>query len=321
MEEASTRVDALIYRLVGFREPEALYLAARHLIEAGGKRLRPYLVLKSCELVGGEEEAALPFAAAVEMLHTFTLIHDDIMDSDHLRRGVPTVHVRWGLPIGIAAGDLLFAKVYEALIRSPSPPTTILSCMERLTEAAIAICEGQTLDISFPSASEVSEEDYLRMIGLKTATLFKACAEIGAIIGGGTPEAADLLGGYAYNLGLAFQLVDDCLGLTSREEELGKPVGSDIREGKKTLIVINAYKKASPSEREAIKRVLGNREASVEELEEVKKVLERLGSIEYTLSEARRHAERARGLLEAFQSSDAREALMSLAEYVVERRR
>lgn len=115
LEDATSRVDEFILRLVGLGEPKVLYDAASHIVRAGGKRLRPYLVLKCCELVGGDKSAALPFAAAVEILHTFTLIHDDIMDNDELRRGVPTVHVKWGIPIGIAAGDLLFAKVYEAI--------------------------------------------------------------------------------------------------------------------------------------------------------------------------------------------------------------
>ena len=320
LDETASRIDEFILRLVGEREPRVLYEAASHIIRAGGKRLRPYLVLKSCELVGGDPNAALPFAAAVEILHTFTLIHDDIMDNDELRRGVPTVHVKWGIPIGLAAGDLLFAKVYEAILRgSSAPPETLLRCMERLTDAAISICEGQVLDISYPSAVEVSEEDYLRMIGLKTAALFRASAEVGAMVGGGEGGMVGLLGEYAHNLGLAFQLVDDCIGLTSDEKSLGKPVGSDLREGKKTLIIIHASKMAPPEEMEVIRGVLGNRNAPRDEIERAVKILERLGSIDYAHRLALEYAERARRALAPLPRTDAREELLRLARFVVER--
>lgn len=192
--------------------------------------------------------------------------------------------------------------------------------MEELTDAAIAICEGQTLDISFPSAAYVTEEDYLRMIGLKTARLFQASAEVGAIVGRGEPKMVGLMGEYAYNLGLSFQLVDDCIGLISDEESIGKPVGSDLREGKKTLIIIYANKKASPTEKEIIGKVLGNKYASREDMDRARMILESLGSIEYTLHRAREYAERARRILEHLPRTDAREELSRLTEYVVERR-
>lgn len=321
IEDATSRVDEFIFKFLEPREPKRLYEAASHIIRAGGKRLRPYLVLKCCELLGGDEGTALPFAAAVEILHTFTLIHDDIMDNDELRRGVPTVHVKWGMPIGIAAGDLLFAKVYEAILKgSSAPPDIILRCLERLTDAAIAICEGQILDNSFPSAADVTEEDYLRMIGLKTARLFQASAEIGAIAGGGDAKGVGLLGEYAYNLGLSFQLVDDCIGLTSDEEILGKPVGSDLKEGKKTLIIIHANKMASSTEWEIIGRVLGVRHAPKEDIDRARIILKGLGSIDYTLNKAREYAERARKILDNLPRTDAREELYRLTEFVVERR-
>lgn len=321
IEDAASRVDEFVFKLIEPREPRILYDAASHIIRAGGKRLRPYIVLKCCELVGGDGGTALPFAAAVEILHTFTLIHDDIMDGDELRRGVPTVHVKWGIPIGILAGDLLFAKVYEAILKgSSSPPDITLRCLERLTDAAIAICEGQILDNSFPSAADVTEEDYMRMIGLKTARLFQASAEIGAIAGGGDARMVGLLGEYAYNLGLSFQLVDDCIGLTSEEETSGKPVGSDLKEGKKTLIIIHANKIASPTEWEIIGRILGDRHASKEDIDKARIILEGLGSINYTLNRAREYAERARKILDNLPRTDAREELFRLTEFVVERR-
>jgi len=322
LEHSAAKVNGFIEDLLRPRRPRVLYEAARHLVEAGGKRLRPYLLLRSCELVGGDADAALPYAAAVEVLHNFTLIHDDIMDNDALRRGVPTVHVRWGIPIAIAGGDLLFAKVYEAIVKHSAgklPCSGVKACIERVSDAAIAICEGQVLDISFPRLSDVSEEDYFLMVGGKTAALFKACAEVGAIVGGGSPEEVERLGGYGWNAGIAFQLVDDYLGATSDEKTLGKPVGSDLREGKKTLIIIHALKHASPEEREKIERVLGIENASPSDLEAADELLRSLGSLDYALERAGGYAEEARRMLNSFPDAEAKRDLLDLIDYFMER--
>jgi len=321
LKQSAAKIDGFIEEQLKPRRPEVLYEAARHLIEAGGKRLRPYLVLRSCEVVGGDADVAVPFAAALEILHNFTLIHDDIMDNDELRRGVPTVHARWGIPIAIAGGDLLFAKVYEVMTGAAGALScdSVRDCIERVTEAAISICEGQVLDTSFPSLSDVSEEDYYAMIGGKTAALFNACSEVGAIVGGGGPEEVERLGGFAWNAGIAFQLVDDYLGATADEETLGKPVGSDLREGKKTLIIIHALGHASAEEREKIERVLGAEDASPGDVEVANGLLKSLGSLDYALESARRYAERAKGLLEPFPDSEAKRDLLELVDYFMER--
>ena len=319
LKRNAERVDAYIMKLLE-GEPEILYEASRYLLEAGGKRLRPYLVLKSCELVGGDIEKALPFAAAVEMLHNFTLIHDDIMDRDELRRGVPTVHVKYGLPLALASGDLLFAKVYEAMTQVEGiPPERILNCIRRATRAAIHICEGQILDVSYPKLSEVSEEDYYRMVGGKTASLFEACAEIGAIVGGAPESEVELLRGYGYNAGVAFQLIDDILGITADEKTLGKPVGSDLREGKKTLIIIHALKNASEEERRIIESVLGVEDASPEAIRRAIETIERLGSIDYARREAERYVEEAKRRLRGFPECEARRDLEELVEFFISR--
>lgn len=323
LQRCASKVDSFIDELLKPRRPEILYEASRHIIEAGGKRLRPYLVLKSCELVGGDEDAAVPFAAALELLHNFTLIHDDIMDKDDLRRGVPTVHTRWGLPIAIASGDFLFAKVYEAITRHPDtgtlPCDRVKSCVERVTDAAIALCEGQVLDITLPNLSAVSEEDYYLMVEGKTASLYKTCAEVGAIVGGGDPEEVERLGGYAGNAGIAFQLVDDYLGVTADEKTLGKPVGSDLREGKKTLIIIHALSHASPQERWEIERVLGAKDASPNYIKAAIELIRRLGSLRYALESARSYEREAKRMLEPFPSSDAKRDLLDLIDYFMER--
>ncbi len=323
LKASATVVNSFIEKLLESRRPEALYAAAKHIISAGGKRLRPYLVLKSCELVGGDPDSAVPFAAALEVLHNFTLIHDDIMDNDSLRRGVSTVHAQWGVPIAIASGDLLFAKVYQAMVEqaikgSISPERTI-SCIESVTEASISICEGQVLDISFPNIKDVSETDYISMVEEKTAALFKACAEIGALAGGGDLDEVVNLGLYALKAGIAFQIVDDILGVTADEETLGKPIGSDLREGKKTLILIHALENASEVERSAIERVLGVYDASQSEISAAEEALKITGSIEYAKARATEYAEEAKKALASFPESVAKRDLSELVEYFTER--
>ncbi len=321
LKKSASKVDIFIEELLKPRRPQSLYDAANYIIDAGGKRLRPYLVLRSCELVGGDEDEAVPFAAALEMLHNFTLIHDDIMDNDDLRRGAPTVHAKWGLPIAIASGDLLFAKVYEAMTKGPVklPCDRIKACIERVTEATLAICEGQVLDVSFPHTSDISEEDYYLMVGEKTAALFKACSEIGAIVGGGSKKDIEQLGRYGWNAGIAFQIVDDYLGVTSDEETLGKPVGSDLREGKKTLIIIHALEHASPKEREIIDRVLGVKNADPGDIQVANEILRRIGSLSHSLEAARRYADEAKKSLDNFPDSDEKRDLLELVDYFMER--
>jgi geranylgeranyl diphosphate synthase type I len=319
----ATRVDRFIEDLLEPRKPEALYEASKHIIAAGGKRLRPYLVVKSCELVGGDPESAVPFASALEVLHNFTLIHDDIMDNDNIRRGAPTVHTLWGEPIAIASGDLLFAKVYQAMlepaVNETLPFEKVINCIKRVTEATINLCEGQVLDISYPNVRDVSEEDYIFMVGGKTSALFKACAEVGAIMGGGTPDEVARLGAFAWNAGIAFQIVDDILGVTSEEETLGKPVGSDLREGKKTLILIHALERASPAERDAIEKVLGVNDAAAHNIAVAEKALRSTGGIDFAKVRAREYTENSKANLEPFPESQAKRDLLELIEFFTER--
>ena len=323
LKASAVEVDRYIDGLLEPRRPEVLYHAARHIIDAGGKRLRPYLVLKSCELVGGDPASAVPFAAALEVLHSFTLIHDDVMDNDDLRRGVPTVHRRWGVPLAIASGDLLFAKVYQAMVEPAIQGVLhcerVVSCIERVSEATVEICEGQVLDTQFPRAQDVTEDDYVSMVGSKTSALFRACAEVGAIVGGGDPNDVSLLGSFAWDAGIAFQIVDDVLGVTADEETLGKPIGSDLREGKKTLIVIHALKRATPAEKITLEKVLGVSNTSAQDIATAIEVLIGTGGVEYAKTRAREYADAARANLASFPESNTKRDLLELVELFTER--
>ena len=323
LQLSAAKVEGFIDKLLTPNKPEEVYQAAYHLIKSGGKRLRPYLVLKSCELMEGDPELALPYAAAFEMFHTFTLVHDDIMDNDSLRRGSPTVHTVWGVPLAIVSGDLLFAKVYSAMLE-PSrsgriSEERVVKCLESLTNAAVILSEGQALDVLQSNLGDVSEEDYIYMIGGKTSALFRACAEVGCIIGGGSEEEVSMLGSFAWDAGIAFQIVDDILGVTADEATLGKPVGSDVREGKKTLITIRALEDASPAERRTLEKALGVPEASMSDIDEAMKALASSGAIAYAEKAASEYTEKAMVAIAAFPDSEAKRDLVELVEYFTRR--
>jgi len=304
-------------------KPEELYNASRHLMEAGGKRLRPFLVLKSCEIVGGEIEVALPIAAAIEFIHNFTLIHDDIIDNDNKRRSVQTVHVLWGIPIAITAGDMLFAKAYEAVLYNIDfkkvNPKRLLRIFDAITKATILVCEGQALDILYEHRVDVSEKEYFNMIGKKTSTLLQLAAKSGAIIGGGRGSQIKKLDKFTYYAGLVFQVMDDILGLTSDEKILGKPIGNDIREGKRTLITIHALAHANNNQRKQILSGLGNKKASLSEIEDIKQLFRSLKSIDYALKKAKMLQKKAIKQLLSFPPTPTRETLLNLCEYFITR--
>ncbi|MCW4011971.1 MAG: polyprenyl synthetase family protein [Candidatus Bathyarchaeota archaeon] len=320
--ETTAPVNEFIANILQDKKPAQIYQASRHLIEAGGKRLRPFLAIKACEAAGGNSKDAIPFAAAVEILHNFTLVHDDVMDHDSLRRGKPTVHTKYGEPMAILAGDMLFAKVYQSVLDyAPAHISSedVVYALQKLTDAIITLCEGQVLDISFPKATDVSEEDYLFMIGGKTSALFKACAEVGAIAAGAQTEVVDSLGKFAWDAGITFQIIDDILGVTADEKTLGKPVGSDIREGKKTIIMIHALKHADETQKKTLLEAMKGEEATHEEIEAAVEVLKDIGSIEYAKKQAEKYLETAFESLNIVKNSDAKSQLISLVNYFVQR--
>lgn len=304
-------------------EPDILAKATRHLIGAGGKRLRPCLALAACEAVGGRAEDALETAAALELLHTFTLIHDDIMDRDELRRNVKTVHALWGEPMAITAGDALFAKVFEATAanarRLGMGGARAVELFDAISKASFEICRGQALDMLFETRVDVSEEEYLHMVGMKTGALMEASTKVGALLGNGKPEQLSALADYGRLVGMAFQIHDDMLDVAGEIEKFGKPIGSDIREGKRTLLVVRALATAPSEDKRRLLGVLGKREASEAEVQEAIDVLKRTGAIDYVNEKARRLVVEAKSKLDVLPDSDAKEALLELADFAVKR--
>jgi geranylgeranyl diphosphate synthase type I len=308
-KEIQTRLEAHRSRL---------YAAAAHLPLQGGKRMRPFMVVKSCEAVGGKLGDAIAAAAAIELLHNFTLVHDDMMDNDTLRRGKPTVHTLYGAPTAILAGDLLFAESLDLLLTSGGDPERLRKAASAMTRATIVLSEGQHMDMEFEGKKFVTEAEYLDMVYKKTGALFQAAGEMGAILGGGSQEEVMLLGECGKHLGIAFQIFDDYLGMTSTEEVLGKSVGNDIREGKKTLIVIKSLD--TPAKEKTLK-LLGKKDASDSEINELVQAFKLLGIMEYVLDKAKGHVRRAKASLMKLSETEARSQLLELVELSVSRKK
>ncbi|MHC1570857.1 MAG: polyprenyl synthetase family protein [Methermicoccaceae archaeon] len=307
-------VDEHIQRYFeGQSTPRELYRACTHYIDAGGKRLRPALLMLASELCGGEDDP-LACAAAVELIHTFTLIHDDIMDNDEMRRGVPTVHTLWGEAGAILAGDTLYSKAFEMIAGSSMNAQKRSECMGVLSRTCTEICEGQWIDIDISQREGgVGEQEYLDMVERKTAVLYGAAAEVGGIVGGATPEQRRALYDFGRLSGIAFQVQDDVLDITAPQSMLGKDAMSDIREGKMTLIAIHALSHGVriPAFKKA--------DATPEELQSAVEVLDRAGSIQYAKDVAQRYLRMGCSKLDVFEESKPKRMMLELAEFLVSR--
>lgn len=298
-------VNSEIYSVLS-GSPEDLYKASLHLIKAGGKRLRPLVVLASARALGGlEAEArALPLASAVEIFHNFTLVHDDIMDNDDFRRGVPTVHKVYGVPLAITAGDLMFSFAFLEILRSAETgleDSYIVKAVSALAEASRKVAEGQGYDMLFEKTWDVDPEDYLKMIYLKTGALIEASAKLGAIAAKARDEVVEAMGEYGRLVGLAFQIRDDILGIFGDPSKTGKPVYSDLRRGKKTLLVLKAAS-SSPEARKLLAEIFSG-SSSEEKLAAAADLIKRTGALEFAENLSRSYSEMAIERLEMLKSS------------------
>ena len=317
-------VDDFIFKHVR-GTPQLLYEASLHLIRAGGKRLRPFITLTAARMLAGPqgEARALPLAAAVELFHNFTLIHDDIIDKDEFRRGVPTTHVKYGLEWAILAGDLLFAESFrimeEALDRGLGYDD-LGRAARVLARAAKSVSEGQALDMSFERRWDVTVHEYLEMIYLKTGALIEASAMLGGVAAMGEDEDLSQLGEYGRLVGVAFQIRDDILGIYGDPAKTGKPVYSDLRQGKKTILVIYALQHLDEGKRSKLLGVVG-KQASEEEYAEAADLIKESGALSYAEELAYSMSRRAVRILENLEAldNDAKAALRELAVFVVER--
>ncbi len=300
-------------------DPKILYDAAGHLIVNGGKRLRPFMVIKSCQILGGKTSNAMPAASAVEMVHNFTLVHDDIMDNDEMRHGVPTVHKKFGMSVAILAGDVLFSKAYQIISNSKLSPSATNQITSRLAKACVEVCEGQLFDIKMAEEKRIpTQSEYIKMIGKKTAALFDVSCAMGAICATNKPQDISNLSTFGKNLGIAFQITDDLIGVMGDPKITKKPVGNDLREGKKSLPILMAINSAKGENKKIILKAFGNPKASKSDLTKAVEVIRSLGIEENVRNQALKYAEHAEKALAKY-SGQAKKELIDLLDFVVKR--
>ena len=288
-----------------------------------GKQLRPILCLLTCQATGGDPEQALPAAAAIELVHNFSLVHDDIEDKSDLRRGRPTVWKVWGVPQAINAGDGLFALAHLAMQRLAArgvPPQRVLTALEILDQACLALTEGQYLDLSFETRLDVDVEQYLSMIRGKTAALFSAAAQLGPLVAGSDPASIARYRRFGQNLGLAFQIVDDILGIWGDPQVTGKPAADDIRQRKKTLPIVRALEEEQKNEAKGLKGIYQQEAIDEEAVEAALRILEKLEACRYAETMANDYYQQALAELNATGvENEAQDDLRELAAFLVER--
>ena len=309
-------IEERIIAALSVTEQERLRSAMLHLIEGGGKRLRaiiPYLV---ADALGKANNGLYDVGAAIEIIHNFTLVHDDIMDQDEIRRGRPAVHVEYDLPTAINAGDAMLAVGFEIISTISIIPDNELKNLVRVFGNMVRrVSEGQQFDMQFEEMDVVGEEDYLNMISKKTAAMFETCGQVGAMCSSSTPDEIDLMTRWGYNLGMCFQLMDDLIDVISDSKTIGKPAGSDIARGKRTLMIIHAMAQKDSPAKDTLLAILGKGgSVSSDEITDAIVALNELGSIEYARAKAMEYHKMAHECLEGLDESSALDALRELTD-------
>jgi octaprenyl-diphosphate synthase len=283
---------------------------------AGGKRLRPILLVMAARLAGYTGPRAIRMGCVVELLHTATLIHDDVVDQAPLRLGKPSANARWGDDASVLVGDHLYSKSFALMVRDGDP-----AVLETLARATVSMTEAEVFQLERKRTGALSEADYLRIITQKTASFISACCRIGALMGRLGPEQVDALTRYGLHVGIAFQISDDALDFVADEARFGKAIGADLKEGKRTLPLIAALERAASPERERIHGLLRRRAAGADEIEEIRQLVVKYEGVDYALQRAHAYAETAKEDLHHFPPSDDRETLVLIADFVVDRDR
>ncbi len=312
-------VEDELATLVTQERPRTLYEPIRYILSGGGKRVRPILSMMACEAVGGNPLHALHAGIAVEVLHNFTLVHDDIMDTAHMRRNRPTVHKKWNENAAILAGDCMMPIAYQILLKTPS-----LSHLPELITAfntgVIDVCEGQAYDLEFEQERDVMLNDYLLMIEKKTAKMLELAVVAGALIGNAQQEHIDALRRYALAVGTGFQIQDDLLDATANEAEFGKRIGGDIIEGKKTFLILHATQKATkPDDKALLQKFYDEQGLLPDDVPLMIDLFHRLDIINTTQCEVERSMHHAHEALQALPDNAGRKMLAHFAEMLVQR--
>jgi geranylgeranyl diphosphate synthase type II len=316
-EKERKKINTRLESAFSKREPRSLYEPSSYIISGTGKRLRPLLVLLTAKSVGGKFDAAYNAAVAVEMLHNFTLVHDDIMDNADKRRGRLTLHKKYNESTAILVGDSLLSVAYEYLLKDCDTNSKDILCA--FTKGLVEVCEGQGLDTEFEHRRSVSLDEYLFMIKMKTASMIKMCCKIGSTLGGGTKEEIKGITNYGLNLGIAFQIQDDLLDITADEEKFGKRIGGDLLEGKKTYLFIKALEKAKGEDRKTLLKVIDNKGIRINQINKYKTLYEKLNVINDAKYSINYYTKRALKSLFVIKNENDRNTLIWLADILLKR--
>ena len=288
----------------------------RYIQNSGGKRVRPAVLLMAARLAGYSGDRAVLYASVVEFIHTATLVHDDIIDGADVRRGRLAVHSRWGNDITVLLGDYLYIKSMAMALTQDS-----LEIVRLLCDVTLRMIEGELYQLTKTGDVDITEEEHFEIIRRKTAYLFGGCAQIGGVLGGVPVDQEHALREFGFNLGIAFQVVDDLLDYTADETALGKPVGGDLREGKVTLPIIYLLQRGGEDSDRLIRTVVSDRAVSTEQWREIRSLLHEYRTADLAYAKATEYAQRAKAALDIFPHSRERDALVALVDYVLSRDR
>ncbi len=311
------KVEKRLSEALKNREPKSLYEPSSYILESKGKRLRPLLVLLSAKAVGGKFNNVYNASLAVEMLHNFTLVHDDIMDNADMRRGKPTLHIKYDSNTALLAGDALLSVAYEFLLKDCNGNSK--NVLSAFTHGLVEVCEGQSLDKDFEIRSEVSIEEYIIMIRKKTAAMSEMCCKVGAELGGGSKEEIKALAKFGRNIGIAFQIQDDLLDVFASEADFGKSIGGDLVEGKKTYLLIKALSKAEDSDKSDLLNLIKNKGIPKSEIPKFKELYIRLGIADDAKKEIKNYTDKAIKALNKLNKKSEREIFYWLSDSLIKR--
>ena len=317
-------IEATITAMTREVEPKNLAEPITYVLRQGGKRIRPLLAMLSCGAVGGNPYFATAGGVVVEILHNFTLVHDDIMDGADLRRGLPTVHKRWNNDTAILSGDAMMALAYKFLLQRYGSTPRFAELLDLTTRAILEICDGQVQDMEFQRRENVSLQEYTAMAEKKTARMLELSVSLGAVMGNARARELELLRQFSRSLGVAFQILDDALDICSTEQEFGKTIGGDIVEGKKTFLVAFALERRadlSAEDQRTLDEFCERRGLPAERVPEMASLLERAGAMDAVRKALASHTQRARQALEKMPPSESRAMLSALSRLLLERTR
>ena len=312
------KINDSLAQILQVEEPRSLYEPMKYIINIGGKRIRPILCEIFYRMFNGEKDKVLFPALAIELLHNFTLVHDDIMDDDDKRRNKPTVHVKWDLAVGVLAGDGIVSLAYKVLLKEKFERSEQI--INIFTEGLLEVCEGQGFDKEFETRGDVTEKEYINMINKKTSALLAVPAKIGTACANADKELIEVAGEYGRALGLAFQIQDDYLDIAGNEELLGKTYGSDVQKGKKTYLYIKAKEKLTGEDLKKFNEIIEKEDVTREEILTVRDIYERNGILSDTNNEIIRRINLAKEAIEKLSANYDTKELKEFTEYMLNRK-